>query len=456
MNPKRRILFAALIATSATAPADAGCLDWLFKHHATPTTPYAVVPQTTVTPLGPPVLTGTSVAPAPYAAGYAPYVAGYAPVPAAPAVAATAPYAAGYAPYTAGAAPYTALMPSVAAQAPAYAAAPVTAYSLPLNNPSVLTGRPVMQTSATSYMGGPALPPAAVAHAPQAPASWFGHMLGNNYQTSYYGAPTTTYRPVTQVDPTTGAVVTVQQPCTSVTQQVQRSPYTSLQPAPAPAPAPYYGEPTCGSEGARYAPPASYPATGSYGVPSGVSQATAIAPSGTSGTYASPIPSGGSYGGLPAPLTQPNTQPLSGTPSDSAPLAPPQLDAYRPSWNSSSAPVPSTSFPSTSFPSTGSSYPATGSGLQAPPLSSSTAWPDRREAHAGDNAAGSLARDAAATRDRYSDIAPIPAADEYRAPAWGDVNSKPSATTVESGRDRWNGAAPANATLTEPRTASYE
>lgn len=452
MKSQRRILLAALIATSTTAPASAGCLDWLFCHHqavpvvptipVAPVIPYAAgyAPQPTIAPLGPPTLMGTTAAP--YAAGYAPYAAAYTPN-----TAGAAPYAAGYAPYAAG---YAGLQPSLAAQAPPYGAAPVTAYSLPLDNPSVLTGRPVMQTSATSYMGGPALPPAALAPAPQGPASWFGQTLGNNYQTSYYGVPTTSYRPVAQIDPATGAAVIVQQPCTSLTQQVQRSPYSSLQPAAAPA-SPYYGEPGCGGELPRYAPPTTtvpqghftpqngYPPVGGYAPPSGVSQASAVAPNYGAPQYASPIPSTGhdlqpNYGGLPDPLTQPNTQPLTGYPNgasgDTAPLAAPQLDSYRPSWNSSS--LPSTT-PST---------------LEAPPLPSASIWPDRRDARSADQMAS--APPSGATRDRYSDIAPIPAADHYQAPSWSDRN----ASTID--RDRNSVPAPASATLAEPRTANHD
>ncbi len=472
MNPKRRTLLAALLATCTAAPANAGCLDWLFGRSSAPATPYVTgyAPQPTITALGPPTLTGTTVAP--YAAGYA---AGY------------SPYASGYKPYTAGDSPYTAgyagFQPNVAAQAPVYAAAvpaygvavptvaPVTAYSLPLDNPSVLTGRPVLQSS---YYGNAALPPAAFAPAPQPPTSWFGRMFGNSYQTSYYGVPTTSYRPVTQVDPTTGGLVTLQQPCTSLTQQVQRTPYTSLQPAAQPT-VPYYGEPTCGSEGFRYAPPTTYaPQVGAYSAPTGVSQATALGPNNGAPGYASPIPATGNlnynipqpgYGGLPAPLTAPNTQPLTGFPGgasgDHAPLAAPQLDSFRPAWSlqspsslpsaaTSAVPsLPPAAFPSANLPST--SYPATSNGLVAPPLPETSGWPDRREVRAAESSSESFAN---RSQTSISDIAPIPAADDYRAPTWGELYTKPNATPVDSGRDRWN--TPARASSAEPRTASND
>ena len=531
MNAKRQVLFAALLATTTSVPTHAGCFDWLFGKPAAPVYPYAAgfAPQATVTPVGPPVLTGTTVAP--YTANYAPYAT---------------PYSANYAN----------TLPAIAAQAPAYGAAVpaygvaipnsvgTTAYSLPYDNPSVLTGRPVMQTSAmqpiASYGATQTLPPAAYGPAPQAPGSgsFFSRMFGNDYQTSYYNVPTTTYRPVTQVDPATGQLITVQQPCTSTTQQVQRSPYTSLQPA-APVATPYYGEPVCGGEPPRYAPPSYAPQTyapqtyapqayapqtyapqpsaapvSGYGVPSGVSQATATTPSFGAPVYASPIPSSsafnaptgqGAYNALPAypaPVTQaaPNTQPLSGYPEgypynygntgaatgDSAPVNQPQLDAMRPAWTSPAVPstLPSTSYPTTSTPSSGGT-------LQAPPLlpPSATPWPSTNASPSGSSwpSANSLpsAREAGAgtsgnvttakplpamdaTKDKYSDIAPIPAPDDYRAPAWTELyNARSNAKAVDSGNRAGNSGTggtwqettpatrtPSNATLGEPRTAS--
>lgn len=63
-------------------------------------------------------------------------------------------------------------------------------------------------------------------------ARFFNSMLGTGYRTSYYSAPITYYRPVTSVDPITGAAVVVQQPCVSSVQQVQRTPYRTLMPLP--------------------------------------------------------------------------------------------------------------------------------------------------------------------------------------------------------------------------------
>ena len=509
MTPKRRALLATLLATTTTAPANAGCLDWLFGTRAT--TPYAAgyAPQATITPLGPPTLVGLTYASpgvtapmtapgfAPYAAAYTPYSAGYAGSQ--PSVAAQAP--------AYGAPAYGAAVPSYGVAVPS--AATAAAYSIPYDNRSVLTGRPVVQTSATSYMGNPYATPAILPPAAYGPpikqtsgfGGLFGGLFGNNYQTSYYGVPTTSYRPVTQVDPTSGALITVQQPCTSLTQQVQRSPYLSLQPA-APAVAPYYAEPVCGGEPSQYAPPAPYvnpppyvnpspyPPVSNYSQPSNVSQATALSPYGPQGNgaapYASPIPSTAPvspspYAAAPypsasayasPPYSQPlNTQPLTGNPGrsvignsssstgDSATVPQPQLDANRPAWSSQPLPSASPSYPSPSYPSTSPaplSSPSTRSELEAPSLPAVPAWPNRLEASSTTNSAGSATMTAGTARDRYSDIPPIPAADDYRAPAWGDLYLKPSTTQVDSGRERKPEPVRPNAALADPRTAAFD
>ncbi len=571
MNSKRRALLATLFATTTAAPANAGCLDWLFGTRAA-SVPYAAgyAPQATITPLGPPRLVGSTYASpgvtapltqpgfAPYAAAYTPYSAGYAGLQ--PAIAAQAPsyppssystpaiqpqayQAQAYQAQAYQAQAYGAAVPGYGIAVPS--TANVSAYAIPYDNPSVLTGQPVTQASAIAYMGNPyagsqmagapMLPPAAYVPAPHAagvPGGFLSRLFGTNYQTSYYGVPTTSYRPVTQVDPSTGALVTVQQPCTSLTQQVQRSPYLSLQPAASP-PAPYYSEPVCGGEPPRYAPPATntfpspyapapyapspyapaagYPAPaanyqplGNYAHPSGVSQATALAPYGAAATGAAPIgasqiPSTSTYNPVPytgpsaypAPLnTQPlNAQPLTGYPNgyinggninggylngapprtlsaptgDNAPVAQPQLDANRPAWSStpSSSPVPSLppsgatpGYPSTLLPSNGA--------LEAPPLPTTPAWPatpawpDKYEAKSANNFIGSSTVPARTTPEKYSDIAPIPAADDYRAPAWGDLYMKPSTSKVENAGDQWPAPPRASASLAEPRTATID
>lgn len=61
---------------------------------------------------------------------------------------------------------------------------------------------------------------------------FFNSLLGRNtnYVTSYYRAPITYYRPMTTVDPVSGTTVTVQQPCSSYVQQLQRVPHNTFLP----------------------------------------------------------------------------------------------------------------------------------------------------------------------------------------------------------------------------------
>ncbi|TWU59777.1 hypothetical protein Poly51_00490 [Rubripirellula tenax] len=172
-------------------------------------------------------------------------------------------------------------------------------------------------------------------------ARFFGSLFGTNYNSSYYRAPVTYYRPVTSVDPMLGTTVTVQQPCTSSITQVQRTPYSSLlgtQPAPMYGQAPsdcqtqpgMYGAPTY-SQASPYGP--------TYDPAGGISQAGAV---GTSpGQFTVPIPSTAppadySYGAGGYGATSPS--PLTGSPSaprpqagngDLVPLEQPRLDAYR-------------------------------------------------------------------------------------------------------------------------------
>ena len=503
MNSKRQSLAAILFATAQVAPAQAGCFDWLFGKSPDPVTPYTAgyAPPTTVIPIGPPVPVGApiitapaSVAPSqlPYSAAYAPNVSGQ----------------------TAYGAPWNTLQSATAAQAPAYAAA------MPINNASVLTGRPVVPASAlqqgySAYYGAvPAanfayqqpvlLPPAAAAPAPQPSgvASWFGKYFGNNYQSSYYNVPTTLYRPVAQVDPTTGQTVIVQQPCTTTTQQLQRSPYASLQPVPVAQP--YYGEPVCGSEPvcggepprysapnvypapSTYPAPNSYPAPASYSAanaypgatsngwsPSDVSQATAIAPMNGSSSlpYASPIPT----------HSYPATINSGATGGDLAPIPQPELRS-RPAWStdapmSSSTPLPgyngsvgSGSVGSSSLPAVPSNSGAAGgssnSGLmQAPPLlppatstgsgwssgssSAPSSWPQAWVQPSKPADANTQPKDA------YSSIPPIPAATDYRAPAWSESKADAKPTATDSNRLNPDFSKTVNQPGgVEPRTAS--
>lgn len=234
MNSARHVLF-ALIASTASANACSACglTDWLYGRQPA----YAVTPAIPIT-MGEPV--------SPYAAGYAP--------------------SAGFNPYTAG---YTPLLTparssnmlplagqSIGTQSP-YAVQRPAYGAVPLNNPSVYTGLPVMSgyrgsaSAGTSIYGSGNLYPnnspgytANMGSTTTLPiqsnyptpirsglARFFDSFLGTGYRSSYYNAPITYYRPATTFDPVTGTTVTVQQPCVSTVQQLQRTPYTTFQPA---------------------------------------------------------------------------------------------------------------------------------------------------------------------------------------------------------------------------------
>ncbi len=99
-----------------------------------------------------------------------------------------------------------------------------------------IPGQPM---TVTTPMGAPAtaipVTPVAPIYAPAPPSKGcclsrcFSKLFGTSYSTSYYRAPITYYRPVTSADALTGAPVVVQQPCDSYVQQVQRTPYNTLQ-----------------------------------------------------------------------------------------------------------------------------------------------------------------------------------------------------------------------------------
>jgi len=272
--PHRPFLYLAALAASVTAvtpPVEAGCLcDWLF---GTPEVVYPAAPAAT---------------PPAYSANYQPvYAAGYAPLAAAPAAAPAAPITT-YRPPVNGAA--AAQMPAYSTPATAtpngYAgvyssyygtAAAATADPAPVSSfygtgniyPDPLQGTqqagfsanqaaayPANQAAAYSSYYAPTPQAAVPTGAVIAPAPrrgllggvrrFFGSLFGTGYRTSYYRAPVTYYRPVTTVNPTTGATVTSQRACTGSQYQVQRSPVRSYQGASTPPAAPY--NPGCGSE----------------------------------------------------------------------------------------------------------------------------------------------------------------------------------------------------------------
>lgn len=174
-------------------------------------------------------------------------------------------------------------------------------------------------------------------------ARFFSSLLGTNYRSSYYRAPVTYYRPATTVDPVTGSNVTVQQPCTSSVQQLQRTPTRSFQlhsqsssAAPAPSVAPAPSSSCCGDTAGE---PLSGYGTASGSQPSLTAPANGVRPAGGYGTAdggrVAPIPSTGpSAAG--EEFSAPNTAPLTGAPpatgrtDDRAPVEQPRLESSRP------------------------------------------------------------------------------------------------------------------------------
>ncbi len=204
----------------------------------------------------------------------------------------------------------------------AYGAAEVPATPMPFidQGQPISAAPPIMETSQVV--------PAAAAVPVYQPAPARGCCLARlfgcggsetSYRSSYYRAPITYYRPATTIDPVLGTTVTVQQPCTSYVQQLQRTPYSSGLQGPAASygqPTPACSTPNCGNS---YSAPSTYSPPGAFSAPvgNGIGQASAIAPA-TADQFAVPIPStapsaaapGGYYGqnGYPsstAPLTGP-------------------------------------------------------------------------------------------------------------------------------------------------------
>lgn len=377
-NIANRTAAAAIVAVAGIAvpqrPAHAGPLcEWLFGHHTTAYAPVApAVPYAAGYPVaaGYPHAAGYPVTPAQGVTAASPYAASYSsPV-------ASTPYAAGY-PAAVGAQPaqptgavgyagalgQTGTTGASALQMPSYSAAyPGTvAGAVPAQAPSdrgysmyappAGSSFPVAPIPQNSFYGtGNVYPnptaavapvtayqvpidttPSTIQTAPMIPAApprrhgllgglsrFFGHAFGTGYQTSYYRAPVTYYRPMTTTDPTSGAAVVMQQPCTSYEDQIQRSPVTTLAPSTtAPATAPTAScEPSGGVSG--YNPYGSSVAPQGTGLPQGTSIPQGMgAPQGT-GT------SPGYYG---APINTPAAPGTGyGNGPDASPVGPPQLD----------------------------------------------------------------------------------------------------------------------------------
>ena len=211
----------------------------------------------------------------------------------------------------------------------------VTAYSGP-----PITGPPITAPPITAP---PVLTPAPMPYAAAPPAPkregclsrFCSKLFGTGYTTSYYRAPVTYYRPVTTMNPATGTMVTVQQPCTSYEQQVQRNPFTTVLPANNTTPI-NNCQPGClcppGVNACNTIP--SYNQSATFGQPAPISQTpySGIGQAGALGTgdyQAMPIPAIPPAGAMGTQPTNPNLSPLTGPPPTLAPptaagtLAPP-------------------------------------------------------------------------------------------------------------------------------------
>ncbi|MEM6777779.1 MAG: hypothetical protein AAF670_08985 [Planctomycetota bacterium] len=314
------------------------------------------------------------------AAASAPYTVGYAPATTVLPLPGSTTVSSGYTPLL-GTGGVTAARPalplagqSIYSPAPAYSLQRPAYGAVPLDNPSVYTGRPVVSnyrglaTTSNPYYGtgniypSTGLPPVAAMRPALAPTAavtpqpsfatpirtglsrFFSSLLGTGYRSAYYTAPVTYYRPATAIDPLSGTTVTMQQPCTSTVQQLQRTPFSTLMPA---------GGATVAQPGCSTLPiPSSYggyapsslggvaPSMGSASMGDLQPLSPPSLPSTTVSPSASFYPSDSNV--LSAPSTshpQSNLAPLTGeirSPSDVAPMAAPQLESARPAYGATS------------------------------------------------------------------------------------------------------------------------
>lgn len=415
MLTPRRLIATILILGAAQlgTTAQAGCFDWLFGPRPT------YVSQFPAVPAAPVVSSGNT------------YSAGFGPITLPPSVSAGGVVQAQRPAYFDNANVYSG-RPAIPLLAPSTVSVPSqTAFRAPL------TAAPAMSTTAPMMTNAPVYAAASPAIVP-APASrgcclsrLFGSLRGTDYRSSYYRAPITYYRPVTSFHPVTGVPVTVQQPCTSTVQRLQRTPVGSVQWAPAAQPA-------------TGCPTTTYPSTG---CPTGTAPQGnylyGAAPSGNVGqvggmsgtrTPVAPIPSSvPGYAPAPPPLSAPaNVAPLSGTPpgmsGDQAPVDRPELPADggqggfratppQPNWQQTQPPP--------SLWESGNGSESTASLSSAPSYSVSQP--------AAPPAAAPISQP---SRARYTDLDPIPAPRGYQPPPQvGRPAQTPPRQDPQSNRD---------------------
>jgi hypothetical protein len=195
----------------------------------------------------------------------------------------------------------------------------VTAYSSPPITAPPITAPPILNPPPVTYA---AAPPAAKREG--CLSRFCNKLFGTGYTTSYYRAPVTYYRPVTTMNAATGAMVTVQQPCTSYEQQMQRNPFTTVLPGTTNAPNQCQsgypcppGANTCNTvPGYSQNPTFAQPAPISQTPYNGIGQ---VGATGTGDYQAMPIPSLQPSGTLGAQPGTPNLSPLTGPPPTLAP-----------------------------------------------------------------------------------------------------------------------------------------
>ncbi|QEG02004.1 hypothetical protein Mal15_60870 [Stieleria maiorica] len=344
--------------------ADAGCLDWLFGRTPTYTANYGYAgAPVTVTPLGAPTVTSgayqaqrpgygyTSVQTFDNPSVYTGMPAGqqYAqrlPIVNSAPVTPSAPITSSYVPTTDA---YR-LPLATANRVPISTTLRGTATANPITASPVYTANYPGNVAPVTYNAVPTNYAPLVPVSPQPPrrrfgsglARFFNSLLGRdtNYVTSYYTAPITYYRPVSTVDPMTGTTVTVQQPCSSYVQQLQRVPYNSSFPlqsgaAPVQTTPDVCSTPTLGN---TY-PQSSFPLAGtpgSFAPPaSGIGQVGGQFLPGDPGvtTIPSTIPDSGFSNT--APLTGGSPSGSGGDPSDQQSVPQPRLESGRPELNGS-------------------------------------------------------------------------------------------------------------------------
>lgn len=219
------------------------------------------------------------------------------------------------------------------------AATPVPATTVTVARPTIVytppittgvTSPPVVSTTpAPAASVSATTPPTTAVPATTIPAAGTGAATGaqgytvqyrvqTRYRTRWVQVPVTVYRPVTTVDPVTGARTTMTQPCQSYTWQVRRVPVTQWRPVRV-----IYGPPPAGSIPTITLPTTT--ATTAYPVTAGSTTATgwptagpvpAAAPSTTTATPWTSVPppsvpSLPSTTGAVAPATAPSTVPPS-------------------------------------------------------------------------------------------------------------------------------------------------